>query len=143
MSDYDKMKISEMRKMLKEHRKSHVAPVGKMSKMAIAQELDRYASSGSKLPEKSPVVKGQEDAVKKIVKEVKDKSVKTPKVKDTPQAPEKLLPLMEKKASKKVEDEAVEPAKQVARAKLIKGSKEARDFMAMIRMKKSKDKDVS
>jgi hypothetical protein len=143
MSDYDKMKISEMRKMLKEHRKTHVHPVGKMSRVSIAQELDRYASAGSKLPEKSPVVKGQEEAVKKIVKEVKDKSVKTPKVKEMPQAPEKLLPLMEKKASKKVEDEAVEPAKQVARAKLIKGSKEARDFMAMIRMKKSKDKDVS
>jgi len=42
-----------------------------------------------------------------------------------------------------VEDEAVEPVKKVAQAKLIKGSKEARDFMAMIRMKKTKKDDVS
>lgn len=142
MSDYDKMKISEMRKALKEHRKSAIAPVGKMSRVAIAQELDRYASSGSKLPEKSPVVKGQEDAVKQIVKDVKDVAPKS-KAKTPKAVPDKIAPLMEKKASQKVENEAVEPAKPIARAKLIKGSKEARDFMAMIRQKKSKDKDVS
>jgi hypothetical protein len=114
-----------------------------MSRVSIAQELDRYASSGSKLPEKSPVVKGQEEAVKKIVKEVKDVSAPKSKSKTPKAVPDKIAPLMEKKASQKVEDSAVEPAKQVARAKLIKGSKEARDFMAMIRQKKSKDKDVS
>ena len=143
MSDYDKMKISEMRKMLKEHRKSAIAPVGKMSRVSIAQELDRYASSGSKLPEKSPVVKGQESAVKQIVKEVKDVSAPKSKAKTPKAVPDKIAPLMQKEASKKTEAEAVEPAKQVASAKLIKGSKEARDFMAMIRMKKTKKDDVS
>jgi hypothetical protein len=142
MSDYDKMKISEMRKALKEHRKTAIAPVSKMSRVAIAQELDKYATTG-KSPSLAPVVKGQEDAVKKIVKEVKDLSAPKSKSKTPKAVPDKVAPLMEKKASQKVENNAVEPAKQVAKAKLIKGSQEARDFMAMIRMKKTKKDDVS
>jgi hypothetical protein len=145
MSDYDKMKISEMRKMLKEHRKTHVAPVGKMSKIAIMQELDKFSASGSKLPEKSPVVKGQEEAVKQIVKEVKTPAKSALK---TPKKREESFPLVDftqKSAheSKKQVDKNVEPKNPIARTKLIKGSQEARDFMAMIRMKKTKKDDVS
>jgi hypothetical protein len=53
------------------------------------------------------------------------------------------MPLQEPIVAQKVEDKAVEPKKEVARAKLIKGSAEARAFMASIRMKKTKEKDVS
>jgi len=53
-----------------------------------------------------------------------------------------VVPLQEPIVSKN-QDKAVEPKNEVARSKLIKGSKEARDFMAAIRMKKSKDTDVS
>jgi glutamyl-tRNA reductase len=144
MSDYDKMKISDMRKMLKEHRKNAIAPVGKMSKIAIMQEMDKYSASGS-MPEKSPVVKGQESAVKQIVKEVKTPAKSTLK---TPKKKEESLPMLDytqKSAheSKKQVDKNVEPKNPIARTKLIKGSQEARDFMAMIRMKKTKKDDVS
>ena len=145
MSDYDKMKISDMRKMLKEHRKNAIAPVGKMSKIAIMQELDKYSASGSKLPEKSPVSIGEKQAVKQIVKEVKTPAKSTLK---TPKKKEESLPMLDytqKSAheSKKQVDKNVEPKNPIARTKLIKGSQEARDFMAMIRMKKTKKDDVS
>jgi len=42
-----------------------------------------------------------------------------------------------------VEDKAVEPKKEIARAKLVKGSAEAREFMKAIRLKKTKKDDVS
>jgi hypothetical protein len=145
MSDYDKMKISDMRKMLKEHRKTHVAPVGKMSKIAIMQEMDRYTASGTKLPEKSPVVVEE----KKVVKQVAKEALNPPKsALKTPKKREESLPIVDytqksSHESKKQVAKDVEPIKQVARTKLIKGSQEARDFMASIRMKKSKKDDVS
>lgn len=134
----EKMKISELRKMLKEHRKTHVAPVSKMAKHHILAELDKYASTPSSQPSKAPVVVKEEKAVKEEVKELKSKPKSAPK--KTKVEP---MPLVEPVVSKKVEDKAVEPKKEVARAKLIKGSKEARDFMASIRMKKTKKDDVS
>ena len=145
MSDYDKMKISDMRKMLKEHRKNAIAPVGKMSKIAIMQEMDRYTASGTKLPEKSPVVV----EAKKAVKQVANEALNPPKsgVK-TPKKREESLPVVDftqKSAheSKKQVDRNVEPKTTIARTKLIKGSQEARDFMASIRQKKTKKDDVS
>ena len=133
------MKISDLRKMLKEHRKSAIAPVSKMQKHQILMELDKYAATPQPQPSKAPVVVGQEKAVKEIVKEVKKPESK-PAPKKTKVAP---TPLMQPEVSKKELDKAVEPAKAVARSKLIKGSQEARDFMASIRMKKTKEKDVS
>jgi hypothetical protein len=136
---HDDMKISDLRKMLKEHRKSAIAPVSKMQKHQILMELDKYAATPQPQPSKAPVVVGQEKAVKEIVKEVKKPESK-PAPKKTKVAP---TPLMQPEVSKKELDKAVEPAKAVARSKLIKGSQEARDFMASIRMKKTKEKDVS
>jgi hypothetical protein len=134
----DKMKISELRKMLKEHRKTHVTPVSKMQKHQILMELDRYAATPSTTPSKAPVVVKEEKAVKEEVKEEKSKPKPAPKkTKVEPTA------LIVPEVSKKELDKAVEPKKEVARVKLIKGSKEARDFMASIRMKKSKKDDVS
>jgi hypothetical protein len=136
---HDDMKISDLRKMLKEHRKTNVAPVSKMQKHQILMELDKYASTPQPQPSKAPVVVGQEKAVKKIVSEVKNPDPK-PAPKKTKVAP---TPLMQPEASKKELDKAVEPKKEIARVKLIKGSQEARDFMASIRMKKTKKDDVS
>jgi len=133
------MKISELRKLLKEHRKTNVAPVSKMQKHQILMELDKYASTPSSTPSKAPVVVNEEKAVKKIVKEVKNPEPK-PAPKKTKVAP---TPLIQPEVSKKELDKVVEPAKEVARTKLIKGSQEARDFMASIRMKKTKKDDVS
>jgi len=135
---HEDMKISELRKMLKEHRKTNVAPVSKMQKHQILMELDKYAGTPSSTPSKAPVVVNEEKAVKKIVKEVKNPEPK-PAPKKVKVAPS---PLITAEVSKKELDKAVEPEKQIARAKLIKGSQEARDFMASIRMKKTKKDNV-
>jgi len=136
----EKMKISELRKMLKEHRKSSIAPVSKMAKHQVLAELDRYASTPSTMPSKAPVVVKEEKAVKVEKKMETAPGTSLPKPKKVKVAP---MPLQEPIVAQKVEDKAVEPKKEVARAKLIKGSAEARAFMASIRMKKTKEKDVS
>jgi hypothetical protein len=136
---HEDMKISELRKLLKEHRKTNVAPVSKMQKHQILMELDKYAGTPSTMPSKAPVVVNEEKAVKKIVKEVKNPDP-APAPKKTKVAP---TPLMQPEVSKKELDKSVEPAKEVARTKLIKGSEEARAFMASIRMKKTKKDNVS
>ena len=136
----DKMKISELRKMLKEHRKTHVVPVSKMPKHQILMELDKYASTPSTMPSKAPVVVHEEKAVKVEKKVETAPGTSLPKPKKTKVAP---MPLQEPIVSKKVEDKAVEPKKEIARAKLVKGSAEAREFMKAIRLKKTKKDDVS
>lgn len=132
------MKVSELRKLLKEHRKTNVAPVSKMAKHQILMELDRYASTPSSTPSKAPVVVKEEKAVKVEAKEVKSNPKPAPK--KTKVDP---TPLMQPEVSQKEMNKAVEPKKEVARVKLIKGSQEAREFMASIRMKKTKKDDVS
>jgi hypothetical protein len=141
MSDYDKMRISEMRKMVKEHRKAHMTPVGKMSKIALMKELDKYAGTPSTMPSMAPVEVKRASAVKEEVKVEEGKKAKK-------------MPAMKTKIDYGVQGHTshtptamakaeVEPKKEVARARLIKGSQEAREFMAMIRAKKSKSKDVN
>jgi hypothetical protein len=136
----EKMKISELRKLLKEHRKTAIAPVSKMPKHQILMELDRFASTPSSTPSKAPVVVKEEKAVKVEAKMEVKPETSLPKPKKTKVAP---TPLMQPKAPKEVMDSAVQPAKEIGGSKLIKGSKEARDFMASIRMKKTKKDDVS
>lgn len=135
---HEDMKVSDLRKMLKEHRKTNVAPVSKMAKHQILMELDKYASTPSSTPSKAPVVVAQEKAVKVEAKEVKSNPKPAPK--KTKVDP---MPLQEPIVKQKELNKAVEPAKEVARTKLIKGSQEAREFMASIRMKKTKKDDVS
>ena len=142
MADYEKMKIGEMRKMLKEHRKSHVAPVSKMSKIALMKELDRYAATPSGAAHS--VVAAHNDAVKTLVKKDEDK------IKPAAKLPKPAKQVSNKPAVQGVENKepakqaraTVEPIKTPARAKLIKGSQEARDHMAAIREKKTKNKNV-
>lgn len=137
---HDDMKISELRKLLKEHRKSAIAPVSKMQKHQILMELDRFASTPSTMPSKAPVVVKEEKAVKVEAKKETAPGTSLPKPKKVKVAP---TPLIQPEASQKELNKSVEPAKEIARTKLIKGSQEAREFMASIRMKKTKKDDVS
>lgn len=140
MSDYDKMKVSEMRKMVKEHRKVHTTPLGKMSKIALMKEMDKYAGTPSATPSHAPVEVKRPAVVKEEIKvEEGKKAKKMPaiktKVETGIQGHTSHAPAKEARAE-------VEPKTEVARARLVKGSAEAKAFMASIRMKKSKDKNV-
>jgi len=118
-----------MRKELKNVRKeSCPMPVSRMSKVAIATELERHKHTKVPVMKESitdkvmEVLKTPAEAPKaktKAVKEVKAKEVKAVKAKET-----------------KVKAKA--PAKEAAvvRTKFIKGSQEAKDYMASIRNKK-------
>jgi hypothetical protein len=136
---HEDMKISELRKLLKEHRKGAIAPVSKMQKHQILMELDKFAGTPSQMPSKAPVVVEKEKIVNHIAKEVKNPEPK-PAPKKTKVAP---TPLITPEVSQKELNKAIEPSKEIARTKLIKGSQEARDFMASIRLKKTKEKNVS
>jgi len=141
MPDYDKMKVSEMRKMLKEHRKTSIAPVSKMSKIALMQELDKFAGTPSTMPSKAPVEK-ERTVVSKVQAKVEEGKVAPKKKAVKVDVPAGIQGRTEHAPKKTVKTEAV-VATTPARAKLIKGSQEARDFMASIRMKKTKKDDVS
>lgn len=142
-ADMEKMKTSELRKMVKEHRKTSTTPAGKMSKVALLLELDKYAGTPSSQPSAAPVVKAQDKAVKKVVD-----TAEKPKPMAAPAKTKVGTPVQGVKGSQAPKSVIGEPqtesnAKPIARARLIKGSQEARDFMAAIRAKKTASKDVS
>ena len=58
MTDYEKMKTAELRKMVREHRKTSATPLGKMSKVALMLELDKFAGTPSTMPSHAPVQAG-------------------------------------------------------------------------------------
>jgi hypothetical protein len=142
MSDYDKMKISEMRKMLREHRKTSVVPVSKMSKIALMKELDKFSGTPSTMPSLAPVEKARTEVSKHQAAVEEGKHAPKDKKKAEKVVVGTGVQGVGMHAPKKeVKSEAVQQ-NPVARAKLVKGSQEARDFMASIRAKKSKDKNV-
>ena len=140
MTDYEKMKTAELRKMLREHRKTSATPLSKMSKVALMLELDKFAGTPSTMPSHAPVEKerSQVSKVQAKVQEgivpMKKKAVKT----DVPTGVQGVG----QHASKKTADSEAVQQNPVARAKLVKGSQEARDFMQSIRMKKTKKDNV-
>jgi len=142
MSDYDKMKISEMRKMLREHRKTAVVPVSKMSKIALMKELDKFAGTPSTMPSLAPVEKARAEVSKHQAAVEEGKHIPKDKKKA-----EKVVVgtgvqgVQSHDSKKQVKSEAVQQ-NPIARAKLVKGSQEARDFMASIRQKKTKKDNV-
>ena len=141
MPDYDKMKVSEMRKMLKEHRKTNAVPVSKMSKIALMQELDKFAGTPSTMPSHAPVEK--ERSVVSKVQASREEGKVVPKKKEVKTIIPDGIQGRTEHAPKKVVKTEVKESKPVAMGRLIKGSQEARDFMASIRMKKTKKDDVS
>jgi hypothetical protein len=148
-ADMEKMKTSELRKMVKEHRKTSTTPAGKMSKVALLLELDKYAGTPSSQPSAAPAVKAQDKAVA-VVKKVGNLTTggsggKSAAPKETAKVGTPVQGVKGSQAPKSVigEPQTESNAKPIARARLIKGSQEARDFMAAIREKKTKSKDVS
>ena len=141
MSDYDKMKISEMRKMVKEHRKVHTTPLGKMSKIALMKEMDKYAGTPSATPSHAPVEVKRTEVSKEVAKREEGKVV--PKKKAVVEKVDFGVQGRTSHAPAKEARAEVEATRPVARARLIKGSQESKDFMASIRQKKTKKDNVS
>jgi hypothetical protein len=140
MSDYDKMKIGEMRKMLREHRKTSAVPVSKMSKIALMKELDKFAATPSTMPSHAPVEKARTEVSKQQIAAEEGK-VATKKKAEKVVVGTGVQGVTQHAPKKEVKSEAVQQ-NPVARAKLVKGSSEAREFMASIRMKKTKKDNV-
>ena len=124
--------VTELRKMLKEHRSKTHNPISKMKKHEVIAELEKHMGKKEE-HEVKPVAPVK--AVEK--KEVKKESKATPVVpKDVPsklgKAPKPSAAGMEKDAKVEV---------KVPRVRLIKGSQEARDYMAKIRMQRKKKQE--
>ena len=139
-NDYAKMKLSELRKVVREEHKKHTTPVGKMPRHLLLAEMDRIAATGGM---KTAVRPTEAKVVKQVVAESKPSKV-----------PEKVLP-KPKQVSKKAAVQGVENKEPIAVAnkdvsvgkenvamgRLIKGSQEARDFMAKIRATRKTKKE--
>jgi hypothetical protein len=121
------MSLSDLRKELKNVRKeSCPIPVSRMSKVAIATELERHKHT--KMP-------GMKDAITdKVVEVLKApaKAVKAKAVKEVPITQAKQMP---SKMMKKTVAPVVAPA---VPSKLVKGSQEAKDRMNAVRAMKKK-----
>lgn len=144
--------IKELRKELKEKRGATVKPPSKMKKHEILMELGSREQEVLKMVEKvvppkdKPVVKKAEKAMLAIHKEEtaveKDKPRK--KAPKKPAAARSESPKPRPKGLPKPDE--VKPAKTVNEGvkKLVKGSQEARDFMAKIReARKTKKESVA
>ena len=140
MTDYEKMKTAELRKMLREHRKTSATPLSKMSKVALMLELDKFAGTPSTMPSHAPVEK-ERSQVSKVQAKVQEGIVPMKKKAVKTEVPTGVQGVGQHASKKTADSEAVQQ-NPVARAKLVKGSQEARDFMASIRQKKTKKDNV-
>ena len=140
MTDYEKMKTAELRKMLREHRKTSATPLSKMSKVALMLELDKFSGTPSTQPSHAPVEKARTEVSKEVVKREEGKVAPKKKAVKT-DVPTGVQGVGQHASKKEVKSEAVQQ-NPIARAKLVKGSQEARDFMASIRQKKTKKDNV-
>ena len=141
-NDYSKMKLSELRKLVRTEHKKATTPVGKMPRHLLMAEMDRIAATGSF---KTSVRPTEAKVVKQVVAESKPS-----------QAPANILPKpkavstkpsvqgVENKEPIAVANKDVSVGKEnVAMGRLIKGSEEARQFMAKIRaVRKTKKEQV-
>ena len=140
MTDYEKMKTAELRKMLREHRKTSATPLSKMSKVALMLELDKFAGTPSAQPSHAPVEKARTEVSKEVAKREEGKVAPKKKAVKT-EVPAGVQGVGQHASKKTADSEAVQQ-NPVARAKLVKGSVEAREFMASIRQKKTKKDNV-
>ena len=129
--------VTELRKMLKEHRSQVHHPVSKMKKHEVIAELEKHMGKEEQAVkqlehEVKPVaaVKAVEKKVEKLHKEEK-KVVAAPK-----DIPSKLGKAPKPSAAEMQKEEKVE--KKVPVLRLVKGSQQARDYMAKIRMMRKK-----
>ena len=140
MTDYEKMKTAELRKMLREHRKTSATPLSKMSKVALMLELDKFAGTPSTMPSHAPVEK-ERSQVSKVQAKVQEGIVPMKKKAVKTEVPAGVQGVLSHAPKKLADSEAVQN-KPVALGRLVKGSQEARDFMASIRQKKTKKDNV-
>ncbi len=142
MSD---LSVAALRKKLREHRKVSSKPVGKMAKHEVLMELGmKKEEAVLKAVEHAvakvdvPIVKKAEKAIKKLHKEEKAVVVEKPvKVKKAV-----ADPMMTHKAEAPKAEVSSVPT--TGRAGLIKGSAEAREYMARIRnARKAKKESVN
>jgi len=98
-NDYAKMKLSELRKVVREEHKKTAVPVGKMPRHLLLAEMDRIAATGGM---KTAVRPTEAKVVKQVVAESKPSKV-----------PEKVLP-KPKQVSKKAAVQGVENKEPIA-----------------------------
>lgn len=123
------MSLSDLRKELKDLRKSAMpTPVSKMKKADVSRELERLKGLHHKEEKKVESVLEKEKVSKPVVEKVKKVQEKEHKVQEK---------VVEKKPAvkKPVEKAPLKPSK------FIKGSAEAKEYMASIRSKRSKKDD--
>jgi hypothetical protein len=142
--------IKDLRKQLKEKRSSTVKAPSKMTKAEVLAELGHKEDAVMKTLERT-VAPPSRPAVKKAEKALEVIHAKEAVVmKDIPakKAPKKAAAIKESLPPKPVKDlpkpNEVPVAKTSSESvkKLVKGSQEARDYMAAIRAKKSAAKNV-
>jgi hypothetical protein len=141
-NDYAKMKLSELRKVVREEHKKTAVPVGKMPRHVLLAEMDRIAATGSF---KTAVRPTEAKVVKQVVEQSKPSQAPAkilPKPKQVPKKPS--VQGVENKEPIAVANKDVSVGKEnVAMGRLIKGSEEARQFMAKIRaVRKTKKEQV-
>jgi hypothetical protein len=140
MTDYEKMKTAELRKMVREHRKTSATPLGKMSKVALMLELDKFSGTPSTQPSHAPVEEKRTAISKEVAKREEGKVAPKKKAMKT-EVPAGVQGVLSH-APKAIEKSEAVQNKPVAMGRLVKGSQEARDFMASIRQKKTKKDNV-
>jgi len=141
-NDYAKMKLSELRKVVREAHKQHHTPVGKMPRHVLLAEMDRIAATGSL---KTAVRPEEKKVVKQIVEQSKPSKVPAKELPAPGRVSKKpAVQGVENKAPASVMKKDVTVGKEnVAMSRLIKGSQESKDFMARIRaMRKTKAEAV-
>lgn len=133
-NDYSKMKLTELRKLVREK----TMPVGKMPRHLLLMEMDRIANTGGM---KTSVRPTEAKVAKQVVAESKPSKVSLPK---PPQVSKKAaVQGVEVKEPIVVANKDVSVGKEnVAMGRLIKGSEEARLFMAKIRAVRKTKKEA-
>jgi hypothetical protein len=136
----EKTPTKELRKMLRAHHKAQIAPISKMTKIALMRELDKFAGTPQAQPSMAPVEVKRTEVSKEVAKMEEGKATKKKSVEKV------VVPTgvqgVPQHASKKIVKEEGTAPKPVAMGRLVKGSAEARQFMASIRAKKTKKDNV-
>lgn len=133
--------VSELRKMLKEHRSKTHTPLSKMKKHEVIAEIEKHMGK-----EESAVRALEHEvkpaaAVKAVAKKIEKLHKEEKKVlADVPKDVSSKIGKAPKPSAAGMQKEAVEE-KKVPVLRLVKGSQAARDHMAKIRMMRKKKQE--
>jgi hypothetical protein len=128
--------VAELRKMLREHRKTAQRPVGKMAKHEVLMELEKHGLHHAPAPAPAPT-----PSVAKVEIPVKEEVKKVKKVKGETAVEKKevLRPSVDRKFKEPKAEVGEVP--KTGRGGLIKGSAEAKEYMNRIRMARKTKKE--